>query len=93
VTSFHQCVEDNKEATPSMRAVMKKAQAGSVQHIVFYEIERVCCENCAVMYFVCKMICLLEMYKSGLICMFPTDKSFAYKIHIILDQHLYFAGS
>ena len=41
LTSFHQCVEDDKEATPSLRAAMKKAQAGSAHHIVFYEIERV----------------------------------------------------
>ena len=29
LTSFHQCVEDNKEATQLMRAMMKKVQAGS----------------------------------------------------------------
>ena len=62
LTSFHQCVEDDKEATPTMRAVMKKAQAGSGHHIVFYEIERVCCGNCAVMYFVCEQfVCQKRM--------------------------------
>ena len=29
LTSFHQCIEDDKEATPSKKAVMKKVQAGS----------------------------------------------------------------
>jgi len=29
LTSFHQCVEDDKEATQLMRATMKKVQAGS----------------------------------------------------------------
>ena len=54
LTSFHQCVEDDNEGTPSMRAAIRKAQAGSSHHIVFYEIERVCGGNCTAMYFVCE---------------------------------------
>jgi len=30
LTSFHQCLEDDEEATPSMKAAMKNEQAGTI---------------------------------------------------------------